>query len=193
MTARRIDHDLRSAAIAATGEAGAAGEQLDMLPEVVRINRGDQAAVIANGEVERRRGRPPGAVNVQSRQLRAMIEGTCGNPLLQMARWAALTPEEIAHRLGITTVEAFDRLILLLRELAPYTAAKLAPVDDAGRAVPNIAVMIGGQGINTDAGGAAVPPWMRAFQTVDGEAVEIEQKQGLSGIDAKPSGTEAKP
>jgi hypothetical protein len=161
-------------------------EQLDLLPAVDRINTMDAAAVAANGLEERRRGRPKGAENLSNRALREMIVRAGGHPVLQMARWSAMTPEELSIRLGITKAEAFDRLLQMWDRLTPLVAARLAPTDAEGNAVPNILMTIGGQASNgMGALDGGVPPWERAFRTLEGELVEvpedIKQIQGLGG------------
>lgn len=144
------------------------GEQLSMLPEVVKIDVSDGAKVRAFGAEQRGRGRPKGSENYTSKQVRELVErASGGNLMLQSARWLALEPEEMAYRLGITTVEAFDRQEAIRERLRPYTYARLAPVDDKGRAVTPIAMFIGGQEAST----GQLPPWHVAFQTIDGEYV----------------------
>lgn len=173
------------AALAA--HVGTEAEQLDLLPVIARsVSPHDQAGLaqlVADEQERRKAGRPKGATNVSSRQLKAMIEQVLGgNPLLWRARWLALEPEEMALRLGITKDEAWNRQDKIAAEFARYFLAPLAPTDEKGNAVPSIAVLIGGEGINTSVGG--LPPWHRAFKTVDGEAVEY---QGLSDGEGQKS------
>lgn len=194
MTKSALNSELAVSARAA-GAPVAAGEQLDFLqPVATRINRADAEAIAANAVEERRRGRPKGAENLSSRQLREMIVRAGGHPLIHLARWATMTPEEMAVRLGCSAVEAFDRQVAIWDKLAPYVAAKLAPTDEKGNAVPGLMIAIGGEGINS---GLAVsagrePPWMAAFRTAEGELIEGvaiagpadgsgEQNQGFGG------------
>jgi len=96
----------------------------------------DPEAIAANAADERKRGRPKGAENLSSRQLREMLVRAGGHPLIHLARWATLTPEELAKRLGCSVVEAFDRQVAIWDKLAPYVAAKLAPTDEKGNGRP---------------------------------------------------------
>lgn len=177
--ATQTDLNAQLSASARALSAAQDGDQLALLPEVRRIDTNKLDEVLANGEEERKRGRPKGAENLATGKLREMITRAGGHPLLNMARWAALTPEELAVRLGITKAEAFDRLMSMWDKLAPYTAARLAPVDEKGRAVTPIAMFIGGE----TARAGDLPPWHRSFQTVDGEYVE-NQGLSLTGSDA---------
>ena len=171
-------------ALAAQREA----EQLDLLPAVRRIDVSNEAEVRAFGAEQRKRGRPPGSQNHTSLQLRALVEGASGgNLMLQSARWLGLEPEEMAHRLGITKAEAFDRQEAIRERLRPYLYGRLAPVDEKGKAVTPIAMFIGGQTANAESSDG-FRPWHRAFETVDGEVVEI---QGLSGSGSDGDGAKS--
>ena len=119
-----------------------------------------------------------------------MLVRAGGHPLIHLARWAAMTPEELATRLGCSVAQAFDRQVAIWDKLAPYVAAKLAPTDEKGNAVPALVVSIGGEPVNS---GFAVsagrePPWMTAFRGADGEILEgialpgqPMENQGLGG------------
>ncbi len=126
------------------------GEQLDLLAASQRPS-GDRLSWDAGkvaGEVERtaKAGRPKGAQNLATRDLKSWIVRLLGGtPQEQMARWAMLEPEEMARRLGCTVAEAWDRQQAIRRELAPYFMARMQPVDDQGRPVPLVALSIGGQ------------------------------------------------
>lgn len=82
----------------------------------------------------RGRGRPPGSENRATRDVKKLV-ALLGDPLVEMAKWARHTPESLARVIGCTKAEAFDRLMALHRELAPFIHAKLAAVDDKGNAV----------------------------------------------------------
>jgi len=146
MTKSALNSDLAVSARAA-GAAAPAAEQLDFLaPVAERINRADADAIAANATEERKRGRPKGAENLSSRQLREMLIRAGGHPLIHLARWATMTPEEMARRLDCKVVEAFDRQVAIWDKLAPYVAAKLAPTDEKGNAVPGLVISC--KGIN---------------------------------------------
>lgn len=160
-------------------------EQLDMLvasqrPGSERLHvtspsgkrqRFDGAGLAAEVERTAKAGRPPGAQNLSTRELRAWVVRLLGGtPQERLARWCMLEPEELARKLGCSVVEAFDRQIAILKELQPYFMARMAPVDDQGKAVPLINVQLG----SSQLGGAGGKPWDEAFFTLDGEAVEPE-------------------
>lgn len=201
MTKSALNSDLAVSARAVAAPAPDA-EQLDFLEPAVHepmvrfvdgVMVADQASIAANAAEEKRRGRPKGAENLSSRQLREMIARAGGHPLIQMARWAAMTPEELATRLGCSVAQAFDRQVAIWDKLAPYMTAKLAPTDEKGNAVPGLVVAIGGEAVNS---GLAVsagrePPWMAAFRGPDGEILEgialpgsVEENQELGGSGA---------
>lgn len=182
MTKSALDSDLAVSARAA-GAAAPAAEQLDFLaPVAERINRADADAIAANATEERKRGRPKGAENLSSRQLREMLIRAGGHPLIHLARWATMTPEEMARRLDCKVVEAFDRQVAIWDKLAPYVAAKLAPTDEKGNAVPGLVISIGDQAINAGLGVSAggSPPWLAAYRDADGRVIEGVEIQGVS-------------
>ena len=187
MTKSALNSDLAVSARAA-GAAAPAAEQLDFLaPVAERINRADADAIAANATEERKRGRPKGAENLSSRQLREMLIRAGGHPLIHLARWATMTPEEMARRLDCKVVEAFDRQVAIWDKLAPYVAAKLAPTDEKGNAVPGLVISIGDQAINAGIGVSAggSPPWLAAYRDADGRVIEGVEIQGLSGSRAE--------
>ncbi|MCA3648257.1 MAG: hypothetical protein IOB85_15180 [Methylobacterium sp.] len=183
MTKSALNSDLAVSARAA-GATAPAAEQLDFLaPVAERINRADADAIAANAAEERKRGRPKGAENLSSRQLREMIVRAGGHPLIHLARWATMTPEELATRLGCSVADAFDRQVAIWDKLAPYVAAKLAPTDEKGNAVPGLVISIGDQAINAGLGVSAggSPPWLAAYRDADGRVIEGVEIQGVSG------------
>jgi hypothetical protein len=200
MTKSILNSNLAESARAA-GAPAAAGEQLDFLAPVVHEplvrfvkNVGmiaDRSAIAANAVEERKRGRPKGAENLSSRQLREMIVRAGGHPLIHLARWATMTPEEMAVRLGCSVVDAFDRQVAIWDKLAPYVAAKLAPTDEKGNAVPGLMIAIGGEATNSVLAVSAgrEPPWMAAFRDAEGQFIEgvaVQQNQEVSGSRSEP-------
>ncbi len=190
MTKSLLNSDLAVSARAVAAEAPAAVQMDFLQPVAERIELHHAEAVAANAIEERKRGRPKGAENLSSRQLREMIVRAGGHPLIHLARYATMTPEEMAIRLRCTVLEAFDRQVAIWDKLAPYVAAKLAPTDDKGNAVPGLMIAIGGEGVNSHVAARAGgdPPWMAAFRTAEGEVIEgvampggSEQNQGLGG------------
>jgi hypothetical protein len=123
-------------------------------------------------EAKRGRGRPKGAQSVSTTEWRNFALKHGPHPVVAMMRWLDLGPHGLSEELRIPLKEGFDRWAVLARELAPYFMAKQAPVDDQGKAVPGVAVIVGNAGLNTEAGG--VPPWRVAFQTADGEIIDMD-------------------
>lgn len=182
MTKSALNSDLAVSARAA-GAAAPVAEQLDFLaPVAERIGTFDPEAIAANATEERKRGRPKGAENLSSRQLREMLIRAGGHPLIHLARWATMTPEELATRLGCSVADAFDRQVAIWDKLAPYVAAKLAPTDEKGNAVPGLVISIGDQAINSGLGvsAGASPPWLAAFRDAEGRIIEGMEIQGVS-------------
>jgi len=104
-------------------------------------------------------GRPKGATNKLSKDVKTLIYRLLGDPLLAQADWARHTPESLARVLGCSKLEAFDRLMQIHRELAPFLHARMAPVDGDGNAVvPTFTMSIGSDSKVTVAAGA--PPWI---------------------------------
>jgi hypothetical protein len=130
-----------------------------------------QAAALAEGK--RGVGRPKGAQNLATRELKELGLRSSGgkHPFIERMRWFALGVDGIRQQLGCTYVEAFDRWERLAATLQKVYIADQAPVDDQGKAVPGIAIFTGGTGTNTDAGG--LPPWRVAFETADGEIIDM--------------------
>jgi hypothetical protein len=167
-------------AVAAESKPEAA-EQLELLdvPHAGPVFMFDQAKQKEVAERERAAGRPKGAQNLLTRETRELMLRSGTHPLLAMMRWGSLSPEELATRLGIKTVDAFDRLVSLWRETAPYLVGKAVATDDAGNAMPMIQLNIGGQAIAI--GPDARPPW-EALNTPD----IVEQYQKLEAIEDEP-------
>lgn len=175
------------AALADLGELAAAapGEQLDLLAEAPPSRFAADGAELGTRRTlnqvlqARGHGRPKGAQNLATRDMREFIRRVFGDPMLETGRWALHTPETLAKELGCSLLEAFDRLQGLRECLLPYFYAKLAPVDNDGRAVvPQFAMVIGGQIM-----GQERPPWM------DDPDVRraIEQQQQNQGVTGEPA------
>jgi hypothetical protein len=152
-------------------------EQAELFNLPVAKRHGETEAAFAERrerlqeEAKRGRGRPKGAQSVSTTEWRNFALKHGPHPVVAMMRWLDLGPHGLADELRIPLKDAFDRWTILARELAPYFMAKQAPVDDQGKAVPGIAIFTGGAGVNTD--GSGVAPWQVAFQTLDGEFVEM--------------------
>lgn len=128
--------------------------------------------------VKRERGRPAGSENLANRDIRKLV-ALLGDPLIEMAKWARHTPESLARVLGCEKKEAFDALMALHRELAPFLYARLAPVDDKGNpVVPIFAINAPGGTVAVSAGGGL--PWEGPFNGVILNEPESQQNQALS-------------
>lgn len=168
-----------AAVAAAAGDLGArkaaaAGEQLALLP----VPMGNPRAKHLRHDVERRNqaGRPPGAVNKSTAQLREWLLARGVHPLQRMMEWMLHTPQSLAAELGCTQLEAFDRLRQLWADAAPFFAPRLQPTDDQGNAVPFFQMVMGGNQVAIGSG-ASVPPWIYAGGPAP---LAIEQNQALS-------------
>ena len=138
---------------------------------------------------ERRRGRPKGSTSLKTQDLARLAAALGADPHHWALRWLQLSPEELARRLCCKVSEAWDRQQGLARDLAPYFRPKLAPVDDAGRAVPNL-VFVQGGAAGQPAAGPAVPPWVAALEADGVELVQNEQNQWvIGGAQADPHGS----
>lgn len=173
---------------AATGDQA---EQLELVPAPTRFG-GERAERIQRISVDARRargaGRPKGAQNLATRQVREYIRAVFGDPMEESARWLLHTPETLASELGCTLVEAFDRLETIRRDLRPYFYAKLAPTDQEGRpVVPVFALQIGDRII----GMGDRPPWLEDPEVA--RAIEEDKrKQALSETAANVSHGESR-
>lgn len=175
--------------------AAVAGEQLTLLPVPTRFTGARGAHVAAALDARDRAGRPPGAINKSTKELREYLLARGVHPLQRMMEWMRHTPTSLAAELGCTRLEAFDRLRDLWRDSAPYFAPKLVPTDESGREVPFFQMIVGGQHAHLGAGGGAVPwldpvtggAWGASGAVVEASAApsepgaEIEQNQALGG------------
>lgn len=122
-------------------------------------------------------GRPAGAQNRMTKDIRKLILSQFRHPLVALAEIASLDTKALAKHLDCKPIEALDRQIRAAAELAPYLAAKQAAVDDSGQVVlPMLQLNFG----------AAAPAGVQAVAK-DGETLSILDltqsfaDQGLSG------------
>ncbi|MFG1383237.1 hypothetical protein [Xanthobacter versatilis] len=129
---------------AAEISGGGAQAALPLLEEIA----GPEDAESPVGALVRGRrgpGRPPGATNKLTRDIRKLILSQHKHPLLALAEIYSLDTKALAVHLGCKAVEALDRQVRAAAELAPYLAAKQAAVDDDGRTVlPMLQLNFGG-------------------------------------------------
>jgi len=180
-------HEIAAGAMAALAERarGDAGEQLDfadMLPPI--RTPGDAGAAIREEVRANRRGRPPGAVNLATREAKEMFVRLFGDPLLETGRWLLHTPQTLAKELGCTILEAFDRQQRAREAVMPFLHAKVAPTDASGRAVPFFQLILGAL---EEAGAGDRAPWLADPEIRKAIEHETERNQGVSEAGAPVS------
>lgn len=143
-------------AVSELADGASAAEQLELLAPS-SFPPGDARAERVRSAVSvHRRGRPPGAANLATRDVKDFCRKVFAfDPMVEGFRWAQHTPETLALELGCSKLEAFDRLEALRKDLTRYFYAPVQPVDEDGRPVPSFAMYFGGAG----AAGQARPPW----------------------------------
>jgi len=173
------------AGAAAAAAADGAEAQLDLLALLPAGRQApteaESAAILANA-MPRGRGRPLGAGNLATREVKRALVKLFGDPLLESARWLLHTPHTMARELSCSPLEAFTMQQRIREALAPFIHAKVAPVGEDGRtALPTFQLVIGGAG--ADLGSLA--PWLADPEIA--AALELEQNQALSAADAELS------
>lgn len=159
-----------SAEIARTVAAGSAVLTAEADAQAELFEPAGRRLTVEEATAERRAGRPKGAQSKATREFRDWMGAMGLDPARTLARWLMLSPEELAARLEIKPVEAFDRQASIATQLLPYLHSKLAHTDQQGNAVPLFNMVIGGG----SSGNVARAPWLD----------EIEQNQGV--IDGVP-------
>jgi hypothetical protein len=128
--------------------------------------------IAADTEQRRKGGRPPGAQNIATRQIREYLLKKGVVPQKWMMDWLLVSPEELAARLRCSIGEAFDKQVSLAKELGRYIMAPMATVDDKGNAVPTLAMVFGNQILTPGDNTAGIsPPWQD--EPVEIEALEV--------------------
>jgi len=145
--------EIAAAASEAVAAGRADGEQLSLLmPPIPAVDakgrKFDVAAMAAGAEARRGPGRPRGAENRATKELRRYLLERGTNPAEWLVRWLAIRPDELAKYLGCTVLEAFREQRIVAAEIRKVFVPDLASTDDAGQAVPllnlNIDAMAGG-------------------------------------------------
>jgi len=134
----------------------AAGEQLGMFPVPSRFTGKRREALQGAIEHRRKAGRPAGARNKSTEELRRYLLARGADPLQCLVEWSLHTPTSLAAELQCTRLEAFDRLKDLWKEAAPFFYGKAVSVDGEGNAVPFFQMNFGG----AQGPGQALPPWL---------------------------------
>ena len=180
---------IAGAAVAAAAGAldaekrAAEGSQLAMFDLPSRLEGADLAEQGVKVARARGPGRPPGAENRSTRELREYMLARGAHPLIELMRWSLHTPETLARELDCTRLEAFDRLTAIRRELAPYFVAKMAPTDEAGNVVPIFNLSIGGVAGGL---GPGLPPWAELMSTGERQALLGTAENRHSGAAEDP-------
>jgi hypothetical protein len=171
-----------------TGEAGRAmleeleaqaappAEQLELLPPTRFEVGSEEHGRLVEAVRRDRAGRPPGARNLATRDMVALVRRTIGDPFHESARILLHSPATLAAELGCTKLEAFDRLERIRSDLRPFMYARLAPIDASGNAVPPTFAMVFGSSRSSPASSSLEPPWLEDFkqnQALDGAAVPL--------------------
>jgi hypothetical protein len=148
-------------------KAVADGEQLGFFAPPITDEAKRNRIVAEATEREKKAGRPKGATNLSTRQLREYVLSHGKNPVIWKISWLTMTIEQLAEELGCKKVEAFDRQLAIANSLQGIVIPNLAATDEAGNAVPTINMVFGGgasSGVGPDR-----PPW----EYLDGEEVGV--------------------
>ncbi len=177
MTGGPIREAVKGAAASIAREGGEQAALFDL--PVASDPSGEIAAAQARGF---KGGRPKGAQNLSTRQLREFLLAKWGGrtPQERLAQWASLGPEGLARALHIDLVDAFDRWVSLERYLGEFFAAKMVPVDADGKPAPAIVVSIGGQTGHVMSSGEVAAPWMYVEQdqrVIEGDAAQSKEPE----------------
>lgn len=141
----------KSVIVGAAGGPGAGAEIAPALPMELPVI--DQAA--ADG-MKRGVGRPGGSRNRINRDLIDYLRRTYADPLEGMAAVISRTVEELARDLNCSRLEAFDRMQVCRRELAPFLYAKVPAnlkLEGDGRFVLTIGDEVDPAAVEEDTGG----------------------------------------
>lgn len=154
--------------------AAEAAAQLELLPPS-RFEPGSTSHNQALEKIKRLGvGRPAGAQNKATREVKDLVRRLFGDPMVESARYLLHTPETLARELSCPIAEAFDRLERIRADLRRYFYAPLAAVDGDGNAVAPVLNMTFGNGSGPAGGGK---PWEYLDVT---PSPETQQNQALS-------------
>lgn len=149
--------------------SGADGGQLDLL--------GDETAATPLGKLTRKLpgpGRPVGAQNRMTRDIRKLILAKHCHPLQAIAEIYTADVHELARYLDCKPLEAMNVQLRAAAELAPYLTAKQAAVDDQGNAMPTLVIQFGA-GASAPAAGDG-----RRVLSIEAVAADAQRFQELS-------------
>lgn len=123
----RADLDDAALDLAAELRSRRGGDQLGLLPDddVAEADGPLQTATSAAAG-RRGKGRPPGAINKRTTEVRDyLLKQGYRHPLEVLAQFASSDVDALATELGCEKVEAADRIIKAAKDLAPYFESAL--------------------------------------------------------------------
>lgn len=94
--------------------------------------------------VKRGPGRPPGAINTATKEMRDYLAANFTNPVIARARVMMMNPHDLALALGCTPLEAFDRIERAREYVGRFTNQELPKaieIEGGGAVVLNIGVV----------------------------------------------------
>ncbi|MFT4115434.1 hypothetical protein [Bradyrhizobium sp.] len=170
-------------ASAAAAAAPAPVEQLELMPATRFEPGSDRHDKLVEAVRANKRGRPPGAENVATREMKAFVLKVFGDPLLWRFRYLQHTPETLARELNCTMLEAYDRLDRLAADLSKLFYGQMAQVDSAGQAVaPRLTMVFTGQSASASGpDGSARAPWLYIEQTQENQALSAPEQSVSHG------------
>lgn len=114
----------------------ARGERPAVQLPLIADDREDRAPAAANDDGPRGPGRPPGAVNKRTADMRDFILSRYRSPLEVLAQTYSRPVAELAAELDCSLEDAFKAQLFAAKELAPYVHGKMpVEVDLKGRGI----------------------------------------------------------
>ena len=123
----RADLDEAALDLAAELRSRRGGDQLGLLPEDdVEEADGPLRTATSAAAGRRGKGRPPGAINKRTTEVRDyLLKHGYRHPLEVLAQFASSNVDELAAELHCDRIEAADRIIKAAKDLAPYFESAL--------------------------------------------------------------------
>lgn len=168
------------AAVIASAAGAPPIEQLELMPPTRSNLSSEEQARVETAIKHDRRGRPPGARNIVTREMVEFLRKTMGDPMMERWRYTMHTPETLSLAFGCTKWEALQFLDKLRADLSRFVYAQMAQVDGQGNAVaPLLTMVFPGQAAPTnDAQGKPRPPWAY-IEDLKPVNAETQQNQAL--------------
>lgn len=182
---------------AAVEAQNAPADQLDMLPVPTKFDALDAARAAEQRRIvdldnrARGVGRPKGSRNKTTRALVDYALKLGLDPMTFFLRWARHTPQTLAAELGITAAEAFDKLVVVNKEIRKVFIPDAVPTDEDGKPIPQFTFNVSGDKVAVVMPkGAPTPPWLTDAEVAKNFA-QSQQNQGVT-LDAEAQSHEAK-